>query len=108
MYNRCWRGYQCHEFKPAVYVHPPSQVNEADTSTFLVVTNAEPTKVVYRPMPSSSTNFVGRADYLAKLEAVFVEGRTQTGSRPISVLSGFGGVGKTQISVKFAETRSHL
>ena len=65
-------------------------------------------KVIYRPMPSSSNNFVGRVDYLAKLEAVFVEGRSQPGSRPVSVLSGFGGVGKTQISVKFAETMSHL
>jgi hypothetical protein len=59
-------------------------------------------------MPSSSNSFVGRVDYLAKLEAVFVEGRGQPGSRPVSVLSGFGGVGKTQISVRFAETRSHL
>jgi hypothetical protein len=59
-------------------------------------------------MPSSSSNFVGREDYLAKLEAVFVEGRTQTGSRPISVLSAIGGMGKTQISVRFAETRSDL
>jgi DNA transposition AAA+ family ATPase len=64
--------------------------------------------VTYRPMPSSSSNFVGRADYLTKLEAVFVEGRAQTGSRPVGVLSGLGGMGKTQISVKFAETRSHL
>ena len=75
----------------------------------VVVNNAEIAKVVgYRPTPSSSDNFVGRADYLAKLEAVFVEGRSQPGSRPVSVLSGFGGVGKTQISVRFAETRSHL
>ena len=59
-------------------------------------------------MPSSSSNFVGRADYLAKIEAVFVEGRTQTGSRPVGVLSGLGGMGKTQLIVKFAETRSHL
>ena len=64
--------------------------------------------MVYRPMPSSSSHFVGRADYLAKLEAVFVDGRTQTGSRPVGVLAGLGGIGKTQLSVKFAETRSHL
>jgi hypothetical protein len=64
--------------------------------------------VTYRPMPSSSSNFVGREDYLDKLEALFVEGRTQTGSRPIGVLSALGGMGKTQISVRFAETRAHL
>jgi hypothetical protein len=59
-------------------------------------------------MPSSSNNFVGREDDLTKLEAVFVEGRSQPGCRPIGVLSGIGGMGKTQLSVKFAETRSHL
>jgi hypothetical protein len=64
--------------------------------------------VTYRPMPSSSNNFVGREDYLAKLEAVFIEGHTQTGSRPVSVLSALGGMGKTQISVRFAETRADL
>jgi hypothetical protein len=89
-------------------VHIPLVVNEADSSVCLVVTNTEPPKVTYRPMPSSSTNFVGREDYLSKLEAVFVEGRNQTGSRPISVLSALGGMGKTQISVRFAETRAHL
>jgi hypothetical protein len=59
-------------------------------------------------MPSSSSNFVGRADYLAKLEAVFAEGCAPSGSRPVGVLSGLGGMGKTQVTVKFAETRSHL
>ena len=72
------------------------------------MTKTEPTKVTYRPMPSSSGNFVGREDYLAKLEALFVDGRAQKGSRPVSVLSALGGMGKTQISVRFAETRSHL
>ena len=74
----------------------------------LVVANTESTKVTYRPMPSSSNNFVGRVVDLANLEVVFVEGRSQPDSRPISVLSGLGGMGKTQLSVKFAETRSHL
>jgi hypothetical protein len=64
--------------------------------------------VAYRPMPSSSSNFVGRTYDLAKLEAVFVQGHSQPGSRPVGVLSGLGGMGKTQLSVRFAETRSHL
>jgi Holliday junction resolvasome RuvABC ATP-dependent DNA helicase subunit len=64
--------------------------------------------MIYRPMPSSSNNFVGRKDYLDKLEAIFAQGHRQAGSRPVSVLSGLGGMGKTQLSVKFAETRSHL
>jgi Holliday junction resolvasome RuvABC ATP-dependent DNA helicase subunit len=91
-----------------MYVNTLSKVNEADLSTWLVITNIETSKVNYRLMPSSSSNFVGRADDLAKLEAVFVEGRAKTGSRPVSVLAGLGGMGKTQMSVRFAETRSHL
>ena len=90
-----------------MYVHTFSKVNQADSSACSVVTNTEPVKVIYRPMPSSSNNFVGREDYLAKLETLFVEGRTQIGSRPVSVLCAMGGMGKTQISVRFAETRSH-
>jgi hypothetical protein len=70
--------------------------------------NIKTAKVICRLMPSSSSNFVGRADYLIMLEAVFSEARIQADSRPVSVLSGLGGMGKTQISAKFAETKSHL
>ena len=91
-----------------MYVHTPLKLNGADSSECLVITHAETTKVTYRARPSSSSNFVGRVDYLAKLEAVFIEGRTQIGSRPVGVLCGLGGMGKTQLSVKFAETRPHL
>ena len=109
MHNRCWKGPQSHECEPALCGPVPLIVNEADSSAYLVVTNTmiEPTKLTYRLMPSSSSNFVGREDYLAKLEAVFVE-RTQTGSRPVSVLSALGGMGKTQIIARFAETRANL
>jgi hypothetical protein len=86
----------------------PFNVTKTDLFTCPVVVYAEPAKVVYRPMPSSSNNFVGRADCLARLETMFMEERSQAGSRPVGVLSGLGGVGKTQISARFAETRSHL
>jgi hypothetical protein len=108
-YNRCWKGSQPqgqgHECEPASYVHTPLKVSETDSSAYLA---AEKTKAIYRPMPSSSSNFVGREDYLAELEALFVEERNQTDSRPVGVLSGLGGMGKTQLSVRFIETRSHL
>jgi hypothetical protein len=109
MLLRCWKGHQdLHKCESAVYVHTTLRINEPDLSGCLVVTNPEMTKVVYRPMPSSSNNFVGRADYMAWLEAIFTEGQSQSGCRPVSVISGLGGMGKTQISVKFAETRAHL
>jgi hypothetical protein len=87
-----------------------SNVNKTGLLDRAVVSNnAETAKVVgYRPMPSSSNNFVGRADYLVKLEAMFVGRPSQADSHPVSVLCGRGGMGKTQISAKFAETRSHL
>jgi hypothetical protein len=86
----------------------PSNMCEAYLSGRSVINSANTPKVIYRPMPSSSNNFVGREDDLTKLEAVFGEGCSQPGCRPIGVLSGIGGMGKTQLSVKFAETRSHL
>jgi hypothetical protein len=86
----------------------PFNFHEPDLSGRPVINNANTLKVIYRPMPSSSNNFVGREDDLSKLEAIFVKRRSQSGSRPVGVLSGLGGMGKTQLSVKFAETRSHL
>jgi hypothetical protein len=59
-------------------------------------------------MPSSATNFVGRADYLSKLEEIFMAGSAQNDSRPVAVLCAMGGMGKSQIGLKFAETRHHL
>ena len=86
----------------------PFNIHEADLSRRSVINSANTAKVIYRPMPSSSNNFVGREDDLTKLEAMFVKGRSQSGTRPIGVLSGHGGMGKTQLSVKFAEMKTHL
>ena len=59
-------------------------------------------------MPSSATNFVGRADYLSKLEEIFTVESSKNDFRPFSVLCAIGGMGKSQIGLKFAETRHHL
>jgi hypothetical protein len=74
----------------------------------LTVTKTDETKVSYRLMPSSATNFVGRADYLSKLEEIFTARGSTNGSRPVAVLCAMGGMGKSQIGLKFAETRRHL
>ena len=74
----------------------------------LTVTKTDEVKVSYRLMPSSATNFVGRADYLSKLEEVFTASSNKNDSRPVSVLCAMGGMGKSQIAIKFAETRRHL
>jgi hypothetical protein len=59
-------------------------------------------------MPSSANNFVGRVDYLSKLEYIFAPASRKKGIRPVTVLSTMGGMGKSQIGLKFAETRVHL
>jgi hypothetical protein len=74
----------------------------------LTVTKTDEAKVSYRLMPSSATNFVGRADYLSKLEDIFMTGDGKGDSRPVAVLCAMGGMGKSQIAIKFAETRRHV
>ena len=74
----------------------------------LLATKTDETKVTYRLMPSSANNFVGRADYLSKLEKIFKMKRSKDDSRPVAVLCAMGGMGKSQIGIKFAETRCRL
>lgn len=53
-------------------------------------------------MPRSSEIFTGRQDYLKKLRDFF--GSSDTVSRRrITALYGIGGIGKSQIAIKFAE-----
>jgi hypothetical protein len=53
-----------------------------------------------RKCPLPSSNFTGRQDILAKMHAYFSSDR---GKRHIFVLHGPGGVGKSEISLKFIE-----
>ena len=58
--------------------------------------------------PNSSPIFTGRQDVLDKLEKIFthqVTGRLM--SRCSCLLWGMGGIGKTQICLKFIEKMSH-
>ena len=58
--------------------------------------------------PNSSLIFTGRQDVLDKLEKIFTH---QVTSRPMlrrsCLLWGMGGIGKTQICLKFIEEMSH-
>ena len=74
----------------------------------LTVTKTDEVEVSYRLMLSSATNFVGRVDYLFKLEEILTAGSSKNDSRPVAVLCAMGGMGKSQIGIKFAETRRHL
>ena len=58
-------------------------------------------------MPNSSRIFTGRQDVLDKLEKIFIHQVTSRWSRQSCLLWGMGGIGKTQICLKFIEDMSH-
>ena len=59
-------------------------------------------------MPNSSPIFTGRQDVLDKLEKIFVHKVTsKLMLRQLCLLWGMGGIGKTQICLKFIEEMSH-
>ena len=58
-------------------------------------------------MPNSSPFFTGRQDVLDHLEKVFIHQVNSRLSRHSCLLWGLGGIGKTQICLKFMEGISH-
>jgi hypothetical protein len=65
-------------------------------------------KVEYKPMASSSAKFTGRGDYLTKLRAFFTAESDRPLRRKSFLLYGMGGIGKTQICLKFTEDNPDL
>ena len=58
-------------------------------------------------MPNPSTRFTGRTEILAKLRDYFAKGPdNEPPSRKYFLLHGMGGIGKTQIFLKFIEEMS--
>ena len=65
-------------------------------------------KIEYKPITSSSMNFTGRRDYLTKLKDFFSAKSEGPHRRKSFLLYGMGGIGKTQICLKFTEENSDL
>jgi hypothetical protein len=65
-------------------------------------------KIEYKPRAPSSTNFTGRRNYLTKLQAFFNAESDGPRRRKSFLLYGMGGIGKTQICLKFTEENSDL
>jgi hypothetical protein len=65
-------------------------------------------KTEYKPMTPSSANFTGRTNYLAKLKAYFSVEPGEPLRRKSFLLYGMGGIGKTQICLKFTEENSDM
>ena len=57
-------------------------------------------------IPNSSPMFTGRQDVLEKLEKIFTHQISRPMSRQSCLLWGMGGIGKTQICLKFIEKTS--
>jgi hypothetical protein len=66
--------------------------------------NARGAQIPVTQMPNSSPFFTGRRDVLDKLEKIFTH---QATSRHSCLLWGMGGIGKTQICLKFIEGMSN-
>ena len=64
--------------------------------------------IEYKRMTSSSANFTGRSEYLVKLRDYFSVEPDKPLRRKSFLLYGMGGIGKTQICLKFAEENSDL
>jgi hypothetical protein len=65
-------------------------------------------KIEYKPRTPSSANFTGRKDYLMKLRDYFSVKPDGPLRRKSFLLYGMGGIGKTQICLKFTEENSDL
>ena len=57
-------------------------------------------------MPNPSNRFTGRTEYVSKLEKYFCNSDDSTWKRKLFLLYGMGGIGKTQICLKFLEEMS--
>jgi DNA replication protein DnaC len=65
-------------------------------------------KIEYKARAPSSANFTGRRDYLTKLRDFFSAESDGPLRRKSFLLYGMGGIGKTQICMKFTEENSDL
>jgi hypothetical protein len=65
-------------------------------------------KIKYKPRAPSSTNFTGRGDYLTKLRDFFSAESDEPLRRKSFLLYGMGGIGKTQICLRFTEENEDL
>ena len=57
-------------------------------------------------MPNPSNRFTGRAEVIAKLKRHFFNTNDSAQKRKLFLLYGMGGIGKTQICLKFVEDMS--
>ena len=57
-------------------------------------------------MPNPSNRFTGRTEVIAKLKRHFSNTNDSAQKRKLFLLYGMGGIGKTQISLKFVEDMS--
>jgi Holliday junction resolvasome RuvABC ATP-dependent DNA helicase subunit len=70
------------------------------------VVNAMTSDAVIPLKPNSSTRFTGRTDVIAKLKEHFTSPSDGVRTRKYFLLHGMGGIGKTQICLRFVEEMS--
>lgn len=61
---------------------------------------------LHKTIPSSSQRFIGRLAYREKMDKYFNSYEIQPRRRKMFLLYGIGGIGKSEISIKYAEDHS--
>jgi hypothetical protein len=93
-----------HRYALSVYSQPESDNKLGE----IIKGTSSPPKIQFKPRASSSDIFIGREDYLAKLRIFFTAQPNEPQRRKKFLLYGMGGIGKTQICLKFLEENSDL
>jgi len=92
-----------HRYAFSVYSQP-----ESDSTIGAITKSTSSPEVQFKPRVSSSAIFTGRDDYLEILRIAFTAESNEPRRRKSFLLYGMGGVGKTQICLKFIEENSDL
>ena len=101
-----------HSSLPILYVNlanAPSQANQwvVQVKYYIGAGNRATSDTAIPVKPNSSIRFTGRSNVLAKLKEHFTaEGNDKLRRRKFFLLYGMGGIGKTQICLRFIEDMS--
>ena len=95
---------QVNEGKQGTDIFPSTRITISNTSLDPVQNNLP---YVYIPPHSVSPRFTGQKIYLDQLQDHFVSQKNSMGKdKRWALVHGTGGIGKTQLALKFAETNS--
>ena len=90
-------------FKNNTFNNSPVNTEGVETQNInynIVPKEFDPHKKIVQIPPLLSSNFTGREEYISKIESLLTK-------QGVAVLSGTGGIGKTQIVLRYIELNRH-